>query len=108
MLARGLGKINYFTEGQTRELLDLKTRLGFDDPRLDPEMRNCDICANDVFRDGWKEVGVERHAFELPPPMRGTRDNRTNGSNARATKDQEVLIQAITDRVAEALSRSKN
>lgn len=108
MLARGLGKINYFTEGETRELLDLKTRLGFDDPRLDPEMRNCDICANDVFRDGWKEGGVERRAFEPPPPMRGTRDNRTNGSSARATNDQELLIRAITDRVAEALSQSEN
>ena len=108
MLARGLGKINYFTEGETRELLDLKTRLGFGDARLGPEMQNCDICANDVFRDGWKDAGVGRHAFEPPPPMPATGKNGTNNSKAGTAEHQEALIQAITDRVAEALSRSKS
>ena len=70
MLARDLGKINYFTEGKQRELLELKTKWGYKDARLAPGMENCDICANDVFRESWSENGIERRAFEPPPPMR--------------------------------------
>src|SRR5437868_735763 len=69
MLARDLGKVNYFTEEKTRELLDLKQQWGFTDPRLTPEMQNCDICANDVFRESWQDAGIERRAFDAPPPM---------------------------------------
>src|SRR5215467_12354426 len=32
--ARQLGRVNYCTPGQTKELLDLKKRLGYDDPRF--------------------------------------------------------------------------
>ena len=49
MLARDLGRVNYFTEAKERELLDLKTKWGYTDARLAPGMENCDICANDVF-----------------------------------------------------------
>src|SRR5437763_9111018 len=47
ILARQLGRVNYFTDAQTKELLDLKKRLGYDDPRLKYE--NCDLCGNSVF-----------------------------------------------------------
>ncbi len=70
MLARDLGKVHYFSEEKERELLDLKTKWGYKDARLAPGMENCDICANDVFRDSWKESSVERRAFEPPPVMR--------------------------------------
>ena len=56
MLARGLGNINYFTEPEAKALLELKGKWGFTDPRL--EMKNCDICSNDVFRESWKDTGV--------------------------------------------------
>lgn len=111
MLARGLGKVNYFTEGETRELLDLKAKWGFKDARLEPGMENCDICANDIFRSSWESSGVERRAFDAPPPM-PTRSaaatatvNTTKSSSAAgvAEVDQEALIQTITDRVLAAL-----
>lgn len=95
LLARDLGRINYLDEQKTRELLDFKTRLGFKDPRLSPGMENCDICANDIFRDSWKHTGVERRAFEAPPPGKKSQPG-INGSN---NTDQEQLIQTITDRV---------
>ena len=53
MLARQLGRVDYFTQQQTNELLDLKKRLGFDDPRFHVE--NCDLCGNSAFREGYKE-----------------------------------------------------
>lgn len=95
LLARDLGRINYLDEQKTRELLDFKTRLGFTDARLAPGMENCDICANDIFRDSWKHTGVDRRAFEAPPPAK----TKQPGANGSTNIDQEQLIQAITDRV---------
>src|SRR5437762_7513064 len=53
ILAKQLGRINYFSEQQTKELLDLKKRLGYDDPRFRCE--NCDLCSNSIFERGYSE-----------------------------------------------------
>ncbi len=109
MLARELGKINYFSEDKTRELLNLKQKWGFSDPRLEKGMENCDICANDVFRSSWTETGVGVRAFDEPPAM-GHRKNLGASSNGEAKPasasggDQEALIQEITNRVMQALA----
>lgn len=95
MLARGLGSINYFTEPEAKALLDLKQKWGMSDPRIGAQ--NCDICANDSFRDSWKAAGVEPRAFQAPSYL--------HSSEGQAPLDQEALIQAITSRVMEALKR---
>lgn len=125
MLARGLGRVNYFTEPEAQALLDLKQQWGFQDPRN--EMQNCDICANDVFRNSWQQSGVQPTAFK-PPSFRSRSASEVNGSagnsanpgpqvpagnnhnpgsngNASTSAEQEALIQAITDRVMQALSQ---
>ena len=101
MLARDLGKVNYFTEGKERELLDLKQKWGWSDPRNTPEYKDCDICANDIFRESWAGAGVERRAFDAPPAM---------GPGAKAAapaNDTEALVQLITTRVMEELAKAK-
>ena len=135
MLARDLGKVNYFTEQKTRELLELKQKWGYTDPRLTEEMKNCDICANDTFRDSWAASGIERRAFESPPVMGRSRGQGAGGrgqessnakpdgkcqckdekqcecnghSKAAIDGDQERLIRAITDRVMAALAQTAN
>jgi len=101
MLAKGLGRVNYFTEPEARALLELKGQFGMTDPRN--ELKNCDICANDVFRNSWKEVGVEQHAFQ--PPRFNAPQPSPAACNGQATAaDQEQLIQTITDRVMAALN----
>ena len=106
MLAKDLGRVSYFSEEKERELLDLKTKWGYKDARLAPGMENCDICANDVFRDSWKENGIERRAFEAPPVMR-PQGASAPASHSAPSKNgdlsQEQLIQTITDRVMAAL-----
>jgi len=97
MLARDLGRVQYLGHEKTKELLDLKTKWGFTDARLAPGMENCDICANDVFRDSWAKAGVERRAFDAPPPATPAAPATSN--------DLEALIQAITDRVLAALKK---
>ncbi|MGI6418689.1 MAG: class II aldolase/adducin family protein [Thermoguttaceae bacterium] len=93
ILAKSLGKVNYFSESEAKALLDLKTQWGMKDPRV--EIQNCELCANDVFRESWKESGVERCAFQ--PPIYHP-ERQSNSAN-----NQEALIQAITDRVMAAL-----
>jgi L-fuculose-phosphate aldolase len=103
MLARGLGRVNYFTEPEARELLELKGKWGLPDPRN--EMKNCDICANDVFRDSWKSCGIERKAFEPPSYGKASSNGQAPAPSANGSADQEALIQSITDRVMDALAK---
>jgi L-fuculose-phosphate aldolase len=121
MLSKDLGKVNYLGAEKSRELLDLKTKWGYTDARLSNGVENCDICANDVFRNSWKDTGVTRKAFEAPEPV--APNNPTiaavtaavqsaipvvAGPSASATPaagniDQETLVRLITDRVMAAL-----
>jgi L-fuculose-phosphate aldolase len=107
LLSKQLGRVTYFTEGQTRELLDLKKKWGFGDARFDKDMENCDICANDVFRDSWQASGVERRAFDAPPAAKNGSAAKTAAAAPAPTGavDQDALVQAITDRVLAALSK---
>ncbi len=100
MLARQLGQVSFFPEDKERELLSLKKEWGFTDPRNTEEYKDCDICANDIFRDSWKESGVAPRAFPRPPAM---------GPSAAPAQslDQEALVQAITERVLAELQKGK-
>jgi len=116
MLSRQLGKVSYFNKEEAEDLLKLKGQWGIKDPRADIE--NCELCANDIFRDSWKETGVGHRAFDPPrfrrndPEPCGCVSNpilnnesvsleKQNDKNA----DQEALIKAITERVLEALKK---
>ncbi|NQT13477.1 MAG: class II aldolase/adducin family protein, partial [Planctomycetes bacterium] len=104
MLARGLGRVTYFTEPEVEALLDMKEQWGMKDPRK--EIENCDLCANDTFRESWKETGVRPRAF-TPPRFRGDQAANTalpNPNPAATTPSQEALVQTITDRVMAALN----
>jgi L-fuculose-phosphate aldolase len=107
MLAKSLGRIEFLGEQKSNELLDLKTKWGFTDARLHPGMENCDICANDVFRDSWQATGVERKAFDAPPPasrITAGGSSSSNGSTATAPAGQEALVKMITEQVMAALA----
>ena len=97
MLARQLGHVAYLSEGKSRELLDLKDKWGYKDPRNTEEFKNCDICANDIFRDSWADAGVERRAFE-PPPAIKTSPVASNPAAASGI-DEETLVKLITNEV---------
>ena len=103
ILAKQLGHVNYLGDSKSRELLELKDQWGFSDPRNTKEYENCDICANDVFRDSWKDSGVERRAFDAPPAANPA---ATSSVASAPANDQEALVQAITNRVMQELSRS--
>lgn len=99
LLAKQLGGVSYLSQGKSKELLELKDKWGFSDPRNTKEYEDCDICANDIFRDSWSDSGVQRKAFDAPPAMKAA---SSNGS-AAGGDSQEALVQAITQRVMEAM-----
>ncbi len=122
MLAKQLGNVSYFDESQERELLALKHKWGFADPRNTAEYKDCDVCANDIFRDSWKQSGVERRAFAAPPPMAPQASGSVESIVAKAIAqtapvlksdssaassvqgiDQEQLIKLITEQVLRQL-----
>ncbi len=107
MLSRQLGKVDYFTQQQTNELLDLKKRLGFDDPRFHVE--NCDLCGNSAFREGYRESLPQSKAFEAAPDYPGYLASKTGSVGASANKlngsELDGLVKAITDQVLQALNK---
>jgi L-fuculose-phosphate aldolase len=96
ILAKQLGRVNYLSEDKSRELLELKDKWGFSDPRNTKEYEDCDICANDIFRDSWQDSGVERSAFPAPPPMG---PNAPKAATSNDAADAETLVKAITEQV---------
>lgn len=105
MLSKDLGRVTYFNKDEANALLDLKTQWGFKDPRTTKEMENCDICANDVFRDSWQQTGVQRKAFEAPEPMTRHTVAAPTGGNSPTPHEQDALIKTITERVIAALAK---
>jgi L-fuculose-phosphate aldolase len=106
ILARQLGRVNYFSPQQTKELLDLKKRLGYGDPRLENE--NCDMCANNLINRGYTEFAVP-HAFKREGGQACKLGNGQAGSDdaqASHVPDLEGLVQAITDQVMASLARA--
>jgi len=103
ILAKELGGITYLNEQKSRELLGLKQKLGFDDPRF--HLENCDLCGNSAFREGYKAVDApepQTCAFEPPPSYPGYLQPPASGSNG-SPQVNEALVQAITDQVLAAL-----
>ena len=76
---------------QTKELLDLKKRLGYGDLR-NQEGENCDLCANATFGRGYVEPVA-------PAPSR-------NG-HAAGANDMDELVRLVTDQVMAALNGAR-
>jgi L-fuculose-phosphate aldolase len=101
ILSRLLGRVNYFGENHTRELLALKKRLGYDDVRFRSD--DCAICGESSFDESYSDFVPEAQAFPLEcAPAVGPCS--LGGSNGVASADTEELVRAITDRVMEALA----
>ena len=96
LLAKQLGQIKYFNQQETTELLDLKQRLGFDDPRFHVE--NCDLCGNSAFRDGYKEELPQQRAFEPAPEYPGYLQSKSNNGQTNNT-NMDDLVKTITEQV---------
>ena len=98
ILARQLGRVNFFTDQQTRELLDLKKKLGYDDPRFQSD--NCDLCGNNIIQRGYRDFEPEPEVFQREPET--ACQVKANGPNPPA-QDIDHLVKLVTDQVMAAL-----
>jgi L-fuculose-phosphate aldolase len=109
ILAKQLGRVHYFSEKQTKELLDLKKRLGYDDVRFRDE--SCELCGPSVFNQAYPGFELEPFAFpreeeEKPAPARvpSAKGHAGNGrAGSAADVDMDELVKRITDQVIAAL-----
>ena len=87
--AHWAGELLHRTE--ERELLDLKKKWGFNDPRLTRHGKLRHLRQR-RFRDGWQAASrAFDAAFRELPPRAAIRRRRTSA-------DQDALVQAITER----------
>lgn len=106
ILARQLGRVNYFTDKQTRELLDLKKRLGYDDPRFQAE--NCDLCGNNMIQRGYRDYEPQPETFRRDdiPLSCSTARNNGQATPAAPASDFDRLVQAVTEQVLAAMKKN--
>jgi L-fuculose-phosphate aldolase len=103
LLAKQLGPVEYLNEQKSRELLDLKKKLGFDDPRFHNE--DCDLCGNSAFRDGYKEHIPVQRAFPKAPHYPGYLQEPCGTACEQTANEDEDLVRMITDQVLTALGK---
>ncbi|MBM83946.1 MAG: aldolase [Planctomycetaceae bacterium] len=103
LLAKQLGNIHYLGEQHSRELLDLKKRLGFDDTRF--HVDGCDLCGNTAFLDSYKGETPKQTGLNPAPHYPGYLQTPTPSSSASAAGDVEDLVQAITDQVMASMKK---
>ena len=101
ILSRQLGRVNYFTEKETSELLELKKKLGYDDVRFNNS--NCDLRGENCFNEGYTKFHPEHVAFPV-----AEQDAWINAKSAPANNnlDIDALVKKITDQVMAALKGS--
>jgi L-fuculose-phosphate aldolase len=66
ILAKQIGRVNYYTDEKAAELIKLKPKLGIPDPRLERGLENCDLCGNSLFREGYGDPSPEPRVFIHP------------------------------------------
>ncbi len=111
ILSKQLGGVTYLNEQKSRELIDLKKKLGFDDPRFHSE--DCDLCGNSAFRDGYKENMPQQKSFDKAPSYPGYLQKPAYEQNAQACSvnknngqiDTDQLVKMITEQVMAALGK---
>lgn len=116
LLTKQLGRINYYSDAKAAELIKIKPGLGIRDPRLERGLENCDLCGNNLFREGYSDFKPEPHAFIHPkiaeqqggiacacPATTTGSGGNTSTSGSVSAPDIDHLVQLVTDQVMTAL-----
>src|SRR3954447_2349719 len=124
ILAKQLGRVNYYSDEKAAELIKLKPGLGIADPRLVRGLENCDLCGNSLFREGYSDFRPEPKAF-IPAKFQKQAEEKAEHacscptaaapSNGRAKPEPqtpapagddnvELLVKMITDQVMSVLN----
>ena len=111
ILAKQIGRVNYYTDEKAAELLRLKPKLGIADPRLERGLENCDLCGNSLFREGYGGGNPEPHVF-IHPKIAGSEPVKSpiEGVLTRLYSDlgKPAAPHAAASRVSSASKPSSN
>jgi len=102
LLARSLGRVQYFTQEEAVALLELKRTMGLKDPRID--ITGCKRCSNPLFQDSWAEAGVGQRAFP-PPSFSGSNYSAGCDIDLDRGLDRELLVKTIVEQVLQVLGK---
>lgn len=103
ILSRQLGRVNYFSEQQTKELLALKKRLGYDDVRFRDEGNP--TCGDSSFDRRYSKFIPRPYAFRFDEPTGVGSECAASGGMPDADDPAlENLVRAITEQVMRNLS----
>jgi L-fuculose-phosphate aldolase len=120
ILSKQLGRVNFFDEGKTKELLALKKRLGYDDVRFRDD--DCPTCGESSFDESYSDFVPEPYAFRYDDPVPTAGGAKcapcaaVNGKAAErnghagkmpANVNADELVRTITDQVMAALSAQR-
>jgi L-fuculose-phosphate aldolase len=103
ILAKQLGRVNYYSDEKAAELLRLKPGLGIRDVRLEKGLENCDLCGNSLFREGYSDFKPEPFAF-IPPKLQKAAEAVSKAPATSGDADFEALVQKITDQVMQGMN----
>lgn len=102
ILAKQVGRVEYLPPEKCWELIELKKKWGYADPRHEASYQDADLFADDVFRSWWQECGVHSGAFGAPAWSRAAAECSASAASAPPF-DEETFIERIADRVAQKL-----
>ena len=72
LLSKQVGDVRQITPPKVKELLEIKGRLGFDDPRFDGDCQVCTLAGSDEFLRGFSTCAIPQHAADAGGHGRGT------------------------------------
>ena len=75
LLAKQLGRVHYYPDEKAAELIKLKPNLNIPDPRLRLGLENCDLCGNNLFREGYGEFAPESKVYVHPKLIEGNQQH---------------------------------
>lgn len=100
LLARQLGRVHYFSDKETHELLELKKKLGYDDVRF--HNKACTPRGENCFNENYGKFNPEHVAFPIEEQDAWSKPQAVAPQNV----DVDALVRKITDQVMAALKGS--
>ncbi len=71
LLAKEIGKVQQLPAGKLQELMQIKQKLGLDDPRIGCEGQACTLGGSDDFLRGFSERAIPQHTADADGHGRG-------------------------------------
>ena len=101
LLAKDVGRVQQISGQKVRELLDIKKKLGLEDPRMDGDAAACVLSGSDEFMRGFSQRAIPQHTPDANGHGRG---HGIAGAESQNGQPQPLPASAALARPAAAAS----